>query len=538
MHLFENRLSTTILLVGSIFLLAGCGSPLHRAAQEGNLAKVQAFVAQGNDINEWNISRSTPLHVAAENGHVKIVAFLLSQGAEINAKNSYFETPLHKAATKGHLAVVAYLVSRGANIHLRDNYGNPPLSVAAKNGHAEVVKYLISVGARVHVVNNYKETARFLAAKGGYIDVVRILDNAFSIPQEKPTVTQPVYTRDQTPPVIRIFSPQVTRGIVLSHKGRRLSIVGRAIDESGLSQVKINGQVVKWDEFGNFQQEITLISGDNEIAIVAMDIHGNQTIQRFSIPHSSKTLATKQSVVTGRYHALVIGNNQYWHLPKLKTAKTDALAVSNQLRQQFGFETTLLLDAKKTEISRAFNRLRKKLGPQDNFLVYYAGHGYFDNTVNKAYWLPVDADKDDDTNWIIADTITANIQRFSSNHVLVIADSCYSGTLTRSSRMDMSARGDRTHFIRQMTTRRSRTLMASGGNEPVSDSGGGRHSVFAAALLQGLQKEEKLTFTAEELFYRFIKENVAGKSAQVPAYHIIRNSGHDGGDFVFRRSTK
>ena len=77
--------------------------------------------------------------------------------------------------------------------------------------------------------------------------------------------------------------------------------------------------------------------------------------------------------------------------------------------------------------------------------------------------------------------------------------------------------------------------MASGGNEPVSDTGRQGHSVFAAALLDGLRQMEKSIFSAEELFYDHIKERVAGNADQTTEYNIIRNSGHDGGDFVFKR---
>jgi hypothetical protein len=78
--------------------------------------------------------------------------------------------------------------------------------------------------------------------------------------------------------------------------------------------------------------------------------------------------------------------------------------------------------------------------------------------------------------------------------------------------------------------------MASGGNEPVEDGGGGGHSVFANALLRGLRQMDERVFTAEELFFRFVKEPVAGKSDQTPEYSPIRNSGHDTGDFVFIRN--
>ena len=84
-----------------------------------------------------------------------------------------------------------------------------------------------------------------------------------------------------------------------------------------------------------------------------------------------------------------------------------------------------------------------------------------------------------------------------------------------------------------MNEKPSRSLLASGGNEPVFDSGGSGHSVFADAFIKALDEVDKKAFTAEELFYGYIKERVAGKSEQVPEYNTIRNSGHDGGDFIF-----
>ena len=52
-----------------------------------------------------------------------------------------------------------------------------------------------------------------------------------------------------------------------------------------------------------------------------------------------------QSIDFGRYHALVIGNDDYAHLPKLKNAVADAQAVERLLKDSYGFDTTLLLNA-------------------------------------------------------------------------------------------------------------------------------------------------------------------------------------------------
>ncbi len=235
------------------------------------------------------------------------------------------------------------------------------------------------------------------------------------------------------------------------------------------------------------------------------------------------------------YYALVIGNNDYRQLPKLKTAVSDAKEIGRILTEKYRFRVKVLTNATRKDILNAVNEYRKSLNENDSFLVYYAGHGEYDKTAEKGYWLPVDAEKDNPTDWIMAEDITSNIKRISAKHVLVVADSCYSGTLTRSTGVDLGKKGERASFLAKMMERPSRTLMASGGNEPVADAGGrGNHSVFASAFLTALNDADKNIFTAEELFHGRVKAIVAGRSEQVPQYSDLRNSGHEGGDFVFQ----
>ncbi|HEV2799465.1 MAG TPA: caspase family protein [Pyrinomonadaceae bacterium] len=239
---------------------------------------------------------------------------------------------------------------------------------------------------------------------------------------------------------------------------------------------------------------------------------------------------------TGVSYALVIGNNAYRQLPKLQTAENDAREVEKLLRDSYGFRTRLLLNGTRQQIVGAFSAYRRDLSSEDNLLVYYAGHGINDTEAGRAYWLPVDSSREDSSNWISADDITAGTKAIPAKHVLVISDSCYSGTLTRGIGEMLPRPSDREQFLRKMMSGRSRTLMASGGNEPVADGGGGgRHSVFASALLRGLRQMDKDQFTAAELFRSYVEESVAGRANQTPEYNPLRNSGHESGDFVFVR---
>jgi hypothetical protein len=233
----------------------------------------------------------------------------------------------------------------------------------------------------------------------------------------------------------------------------------------------------------------------------------------------------------GHYYALVIGNNAYTSLPKLKTAEADAREVEKLLRESYGFQTKLLLNATRQKIMAALYAYRRELTPDTNLLIYYAGHGF--NEADKAYWLPVDATREDNSNWIIADEITTALKLIPAQHVLIVSDSCYSGTLTRGIGEELPRPAEREQFLQRMAAGKSRTLMASGGDEPVADSGGGGHSVFAGALLRGLKEMDKPQFTAAELFYAHVEVSVTGHSEQTPRYDRLRNSGDDSGDFVF-----
>jgi len=388
----------------------------------------------------------------------------------------------------------------------------------------------------------------YIAQKIGretYNDIIRKANkDLIATAARKNEITAVAIAKTKAPtsnvPTIEITSPDITRGVsvVSTHN---LLISGTATAEEGVSEVSVNDKKAIVSENGNFSIELPLKDGANEVTVVAMDSSGNQGSRTFSVDRQQgETIVTEKGNATtmlkpGTYYALVIGNNNYKYISKLETARNDAVAMEKILKDNYGFKTKLLLDATRNDMLEAVNSFRRTLSETDSFLIYYAGHGEFDKRGDKAYWLPIDAQRDNDTNWIISDDLTTNMKRISSKHVLIVADSCYSGALTRNFNSDLKAKGSREEFLNKMSRKASRTLMASGGNEPVSDSGGSEHSVFADALLMALKEIEHRAFTAEELFHEFIKERVSGRSEQTPEYNTIRNSGHDGGDFVFEK---
>ncbi len=121
-----------------------------------------------------------------------------------------------------------------------------------------------------------------------------------------------------------------------------------------------------------------------------------------------------------------------------------------------------------------------------------------------------------------------------ARHVLLISDSCYSGTLFGQARA-MPQVIDNKYYL-NLYNEKSRWGMTSGNKTPVSDTGSGGHSVFAYHLIKELRKNEKPYISTQEIYTR-IAPIVGNNSEQVPICRPIRNTGDQGGEFVFVASS-
>ena len=113
---------------------------------------------------------------------------------------------------------------------------------------------------------------------------------------------------------------------------------------------------------------------------------------------------------------------------------------------------------------------------------------------------------------------------------MVVVDSCFSGTLTRSIKIPERNKA----YLERIAEKRARIVLSSGGLEPVSDSGGGKHSIFAAQFLKILKNNEGV-LDGTQLFER-VRHTVVLNADQTPEYSDIRRAGHEGGDFLFVRT--
>lgn len=334
--------------------------------------------------------------------------------------------------------------------------------------------------------------------------------------------------------------------IVVDAPPGQLTVTGRAESSSGIASVTANGAPLAHDANGMFAVPVPLADEPATLKITATDQAGRagyaEFVLRRSVPSTGEPAPVPPSPSSeplgGKRLALVIANQNYQRWEKLDTPLADARALGDVLRSRFGFEVFTLTDATRQSLLQALNQLRMTAGPDDQVIVFYAGHGQMDPVTARGYWIPVDGDTRDLSNWVSVIDVTDQLSALQARHVLVIADSCYSGTLagSLSTRIDTALSAEqRQRHLTQLFTRRARVAFTSGGLEPVIDGGGGSHSLFARSLLdvlsqvQGPVGAQELSSTVSA---RFSVLGNALKVSQQPRYAPIAFAGHEAGDFV------
>lgn len=244
----------------------------------------------------------------------------------------------------------------------------------------------------------------------------------------------------------------------------------------------------------------------------------------------------------GDYHALIVGINKYHEWNQLQTAVKDAVELRKTLVKYYGFdEKNVLLrtdeEASRLQIISDLRKLALNLGEHDNLLIYFAGHGQLDDLTGDGYWIPVEGRLKDPGTWISQATIKGILgsEKVRAKNVVVIADSCYSGTLLRGGpsllKMEGSAYLEK---LAEAASKRSRQVITSGGLEPVADGGRDGHSLFAFYLIKALRENDREVVDLENLFHTRVWEPVTQIGGQRPNVGRLKTPMDEDGQFVLK----
>ncbi len=235
-----------------------------------------------------------------------------------------------------------------------------------------------------------------------------------------------------------------------------------------------------------------------------------------------------------KYYSLIIGINDYQfdnsNLRDLSKAVDDATTLYQTLTTTFTFQrenSTLLLNASRKEILHNLETLASVITPKDNLLIFYAGHGVWDEKIKVGYWLPSDSKPDDKSNWISNSTIRDYIAGIPSKHTLLITDACFSGSIFKTRDANLSDVA-----MSSLYRLPSRKAMTSGTLSIVPDE-----SKFMHYFIKRLLDTAGKYISTRQLFFG-LETAVLNNTNTVPQFGVIQDTGDEGGEFIFIRHDK
>jgi hypothetical protein len=272
--------------------------------------------------------------------------------------------------------------------------------------------------------------------------------------------------------------------------------------------------------------------------VVKVTLNEGENIIEIQVRNGMSTANEKRVIVfmppianVGKYYALLVGVNEYAKNPtnNLQNPIRDAGKLRDVLVSDYTFENkdiTFLKNPTRSEVISAFVAVRKKIQENDNLLIFYAGHGTFIKEMDQGYWLPTDADADENpTSWISNGDICDQIRSLKAKHVLLVTDACFSGSVFKS----RSWSSYNSIAAQKLYEKVSRKGMTSGNLTETPDE-----SKFIFYLLNSLKSNKEKYLDALTLFNDFRNAVIANSNTE-PQYGEIRNTGDQDGQFIFIR---
>ncbi len=345
------------------------------------------------------------------------------------------------------------------------------------------------------------------------------------------TGQSPDVVGDPGGPRISIISPVIDDSDRFETSNPEIPVFGTISGDTGIDFAVMNSEFLYLSDRGQFSQRLKLVPGENQVVLGAMGVDQKYRELKFTIAFTPAGLSLAERVKNNStYYALIIGINNYADpdLTTLDNPLSDAQRLYDVLTAHYTFESDniqFLKDAKREEIIMALDNLSQQVGPDDNLLIYYTGHGHYDEQANLGYWLPSNARRFTTADWIGNSQLVDFLKRIESKHTLLITDACFSGSIFKTK----SAFSDVPPAFEKLYELPSRKAMTSGTLTEVPD-----RSPFARYLMDRLEENQEIYYSAEQL-YSSMRIAVINNSDAIPQYGEIRNVGDEGGDFVFIR---
>ncbi len=243
----------------------------------------------------------------------------------------------------------------------------------------------------------------------------------------------------------------------------------------------------------SFQQSITLQDGQHVLTITATNNKGGQVSSTRTILVGKDAIADAISMDRKDY-AILFATDKYDNWSDLVNPVEDANAIANELRSKYGFEVEVIENPTQEDVFiKIADYVQKKFKPQDQLMIFFAGHGYFDDTFGEGFVVARNSLENDKakTSYISHNRLRSVINNIPCEHVFLAMDVCFGGTfdpIIAKERGGLYEEATQTEFLIRKLSYKTRKYLTSGGKTYVSDGVAGKHSPFALKMLQALKE--------------------------------------------------
>lgn len=193
--------------------------------------------------------------------------------------------------------------------------------------------------------------------------------------------------------------------------------------------------------------------------------------------------------------ALIFATNVYDSFSELVNPVLDASTIAEELQSNYYVQTELVINPTlKEAIEKIREYAKLNYGKNDNLIIFFAGHGIYDEVFKEGYVISRDSKSDDvaKTSYLSHSNLRTMINNIPCNHILLVMDVCFGGTFdpliaAKGRAADLYAEVSNAEFIERKKKYKTRLYLTSGGKEYVPDGRPGHHSPFARKFLEALR---------------------------------------------------
>jgi hypothetical protein len=242
----------------------------------------------------------------------------------------------------------------------------------------------------------------------------------------------------------------------------------------------------------SIKQNLKLLDGNNTLEIIAETATGAKVSGSRGLLIGKDAIADAVSIDRKDY-ALLFATDKYDHWTDLVNPVFDANTMAAELKSRYGFEVEIVENANQEEVwTKIRDYSMRKYKPQDQLLIFFAGHGQFDETFGEGFVVAKNSLMNDQgkTTYISHTRLRSVINNIPCEHIVLTMDVCFGGTfdpVIAKSRGAESAEMSVTDYLVRKLSKKTRRYLTSGGKEYVSDGISGKHSPFAAKFIESLK---------------------------------------------------